>query len=469
MKINKTIKCIFFLIFLFSITNNGNIVQAKTFTDASYTSIKEYSQVINRVIASSNKQGLEVSKIIAKWERLNPNTQEQYEDIDNYIENAKKEYVYLSDYNDEYAKEVKKTFDIYIDRLNIAKDNIGNFIDGPIIFSDFLKNSSTGGETYNNYFLFKNNALTPFLNSYIYNNNVRIAIRKLSDTSTKNEGVETLRELIKNLEKAEENTNNDKSIRNFASVLIDHYTNLINDNHSYTQGLLIPDKYRVEGLLVVGYAYDNISEFNSYVLKFNDFSDFPSIELAGKLDSKKLSKMIKNISKTNVTTAENIELKKKHYELLYQISEYKKTNNIDALYEAYNDFFQYYHYLDKLNATIQNRFGQFSSSIVISEINSFKENSNCIDYNNNDYTNIQYNPNVIEDTNSYREFAISKISINSFKNIIILMSTLITFCFIGFIIFKIKNKQTNNEFYDYDNYYTNNNWSNYNNWDNQDW
>ena len=139
--------------------------------------------------------------------------------------------------------------------------------------------------------------------------------------------------------------------------------------------LIRSDRYWVEGLIQVGQEFDKMTEYNFYVMKFNKFADFPTVELSKKLKAKELNTFITMLQSVPASSNEIIQLKKKHYDLIYSIANYKNKSQFSkGVEETYSEFFRYYRYLDTYFSAIQQQYGTgFSSSNVIKEIDIYKD------------------------------------------------------------------------------------------------
>lgn len=449
---------------------------ASTFSDATYKSASEYNELETRIVSESSKQALDFFQMITKWEIYNATEQEENENIKEYIEKSKKRYSFVNDYNSDLAKEIKNCYTSFHNLLEQQRsEGIINFVNGCPIFIDFLEKNIS--ETQGNFLSFKKDGLTKFLDTFIYTNDNKIAVNKIlnGSSSDKKEGITSLKNTIAALEEVENKTVQQKDdkgkitnvyvspdiIRKYANEYKTYYNNVIAGDFSKSSQFLLHEKYRVEGLVPVGGVYDEMKEFYVYKDVFNSFTDYPSIEIAIKLKSNKIEKTVNTLNKQDMKTANVQKLKQLHYEFLYQLSEYKNTNDKNAVIKAYNDFYNHYAYLKSYYSRVSKRFGSFSSSTTIQEIAKVKEKAKCIDPNFESINKLTYNSNYTQDSNSYREFLVNKDFNGYFKIALIIIPTIIVLIFL-FIAIKNSIQKRNNSYDNYNDDYENDDYNN--NW-----
>lgn len=430
------------------------------FGKETYTTYYTIDELMSRILNVSNKHQLKYFQILAKWKTYSVSDQERLEDIKGYIDMATEDCKFILDYSGtEIGKKFISRYKQYQADLKTLTENFDSFYDDKVIFFNYAMDSEELGTWYDYYVLFKENVLQPFANKYIYNNNVRISVKKVRDGNSeeKKEGINELKNLISTLKSFRDSKDTPNIIKGYCSELIKHYTNIINGKKSDLSKIIRGDRYWVEGLIQVGQEFDKVSEFNFYVLKFNQFADFPTIDLSKKLKAKKLNEFITMLKTVPASSKEIIQLKKKHYDLIYSLANYKNGNELSGTVdEVYPEFFQYYNYLDTYFAAIEEQYGSgYSSSNVTSEIDSYKDRLSCLDSQADEfYTNIKYSPVHVEDTTEYRNLAI-KDSKNWTK--FILFSLIGVFVIVvGIIIFKaVRGKKADNDYDDYNDYYDN--------------
>lgn len=449
-----------------------NIIPAKTsnastFSDATYQAASEYNEMETRIVSESSEQALEFFQMITRWEVYNASEQEENDDIKEYIEKAKERYSFVNNYDSNLAKEVRYCYTSYLNLLEqLRKEGVVKFVNGYPIFIDFLENNIS--ETQKNFLSFKKDGLTKFLDTFIYTNNNKIAVNKVMNgtSAEKNEGIQTLNMTIAGLTDVETKTiqqKNDKGeiinvyaspdiIRKYATAYKTYYQQVVSGNFKGSANLLLHEKYRVDGLIPVGSVFDEISEFYVYKDVFNSFTDYPSIEIAIKLKSSKIEKTVNTLNKQDMKTANVQKLKQLHYEFLYQLSEYKKTNDIGAVTKAYNNFYNHYAFLKSYYTRVSKRFGNFSSSTTVQEISKLKELAKCIDPNFAPINELVYTSSYTQDTNSYREFLVGK-DFNEYLKIgFIVFPASIVVIFLIVVFSNIKKQKNNNNYNDYDDY-----------------
>mgnify|MGYP000996431727 CR=1 FL=1 len=430
------------------------------FGKESYATYHTIDEFMSRTINVSNKHQLKYFSILAKWKTYSVSDQERIQDIQNFVDMVTKDCEFALNYtNTEIGKKFKNQYLQYQEDLKKLTTNFDMFYDENVIFFNYIMNSKELATWYDYYVLFKENVLMPFANQYVYNNNTRINVKKVREgnKTEKKEGINELNKLISTMKFYRDDKNTPNIIKGYCSEVIKNYTNIINGKKSDLSKLIRGDRYWTEGLIQVGQEFDKISEYNFYIMKFNKFADFPTVELSKNLKAKDLNTFITMLQTVPATSKEVIQLKKKHYDLIYSISNYKNKNEqTKKVEEIYSDFFKYYHYLDAYFSTIQKQYGMsFSSNNVIKEIDAYKTKLSCLDTQANEfYTNIKYTPVHIEDTTEYRNLAIKD---NKNLGKIFLYSLIGIFAFIvGAVIYKvIKNKKQGNQNDDdyYDNYY----------------
>jgi hypothetical protein len=429
------------------------------FGKENYTTYYTIDELMSRIINVSNKHQLKYFNILAKWETYSVSDQEQLQDVQGFIDMITQDYQFISDYtNTEIGKKFKNRYKQYQEDLKKLTTDFNMFYDERVIFFNYAMDSQELGAWYDYYVLFKENTLKPFANKYIYNNNVRISVKKVREENKeeKKEGIEELNKLISTLKSYRDAKDTPNIIKGYCSEMIKHYTNIINGKKSDLSKLIRADRYWVEGLIQVGQEFDKLSEYNFYVMKFNKFADFPTIELAKKLKAKELNNFITMLQTVPATSKEIIQLKKKHYDLIYSISNYKNKNELSKkVEETYPEFFKYYNYLSTYFSAIQKKYGiGFSSSNIIKEIDAYKDKLSCLDSQADEfYTNVKYSPIYVEDTTEYRNLAIKD---NKNWSKVFLYSLIGIFAFIVcMIVYKaIGNKKESNDYDDYyDNYY----------------
>lgn len=430
------------------------------FGKESYDTYYTIDELMSRILNVSNKHQLKYFQILAKWQTYSVSDQERLEDIEGYIDMATEDCKFILDYSGiEIGKKFINRYKQYQSNLKTLTENFDSFYDDRVIFFNYAMDSEKLGTWYDYYVLFKENILQPFANEYIYNNSVRISVKKVREGNSeeKKEGINELKDLISTLKSFRDTKDTPNIIKGYCSELIKHYTNIINGKQSDLSKIIRGDRYWVKGLIQVGQEFDKLSEFNFYVLKFNQFADFPTIDLSKKLKAKKLNEFITMLKTVPASSKEIIQLKKKHYDLIYSLANYKNGNRLSGtVEELYPEFFQYYNYLNTYFTAIQKQYGNgFSSSNVNSEIELYKDRLSCLDSQADEfYTNIKYSSVYVEDTTEYRNLAIkdsknwTKFILFSLIGIFILM--------VGIIIFKIvRGKKEDSDYDDYNDYYDN--------------
>lgn len=431
------------------------------FGKETYTTYYTIDELMSRIINLSNKHQLKYFSILSKWGNYSVSDQERVQDIQGFIDMVIQDYQFISDYtNTEIGKKIKNRYDQYKEDLKKLTSDYNIFYDKRVIFFNYIMDSQELGAWYDYYVLFKEKILMPFANTYVYNNSVRISVKKVREgnATEKKEGIEELKKLISALKSYRDSKDTPNIIKGYCSELIKHYTNIINGKKSDLSKLIRGDRYWVEGLIQVGQEFDKMAEYNFYVMKFNKFADFPTVELSKKLKAKELNTFITMLQSVPASSNEIIQLKKKHYDLIYSIANYKNKSQFSkGVEETYSEFFRYYRYLDTYFSAIQQQYGTgFSSSNVIKEIDVYKDRLSCLDSQADEfYTNVKYSPISVKDTTEYRNLAIkdsknwSKVFLYSLIGIFILIAC--------FIIYKVLDSRQENDDYDdyYDNYYNN--------------
>lgn len=403
-KIKKYL-CIALSVICISVSMAQN-VYASSFENVSYDNAASYTELENRIVAESSEQSLMLFSLIAKWNAYGTSSDEIYTDAYNYIEDAKTRFSFISKYNGSLANEVKNIYSQYIKWLiSSVETDINTFTSGPAVFIDYVEKGLS--DTQNNYLSFKSEGLDQFLNTCIYTTQNKVAIEKIKEGNI-SEGQSELANTITGLNEIINNSNTPYVIRDYAKAYKNYYSKVSNNDFSGSSALLMFQVYRIQGLIPVGNAYDEMSEFKEYTSLFNQFTDYPSIGIAQKISSKKLKEQIKQIQKQEVYTSKVQKLKKYHYDFLYQLSEYKKDKDIGALTNAYANLDRYYAYLTEYYTNINNRYSGYSSSDVIKEIGILKEKVMCVDPSFSAITDLTYVSPAQKDTNSYRMFAVNK-------------------------------------------------------------
>lgn len=464
----KIVILLFSFIFLFQLIIPSTQALANNdlltlFGKESYTTYHTIDEVMNRTLNVSNKHQLKYFSILAKWKTYSVNDQERVQDVQGYVDMVIEDLQFVLNYTDtEIGKKFKERFLHYqSDMKKVVKDT-NLFYDNSVIFFNYIMDSPELEMWYSYYSQFKNNILVPFSNQYIYNNDVRINIKKIregNDTERK-EGISELKKVIANLKSYQNSKDTPNIMKGYCKEAIKHFNNVIDGKKSDLSKLIRADRYWVEGLIQVGQEFDKIQEYNFYVMKFNQFSDFPTIELSKKLKSKELNQFVTMLQSVPAHSKEVIELKKKHYDLIYAISNYKNKNELPIKIEqAYPDFFKYYHYLDTYFLMVQEQYGiNFNSDNVKKEIEAYKTKLSCLDTKFDDfYTNVNYAPVQIEDTTEYRNLAI-KDAVNWGKMIPYALIGVFVVV-VGVILYKViaskRQNHRHDDYYDdyYDNYY----------------
>lgn len=423
------------------------------FGKETYTTYYTIDELMSRIINLSNKHQLEYLRILAKWETYPVSDQERLQDIQSFIDMAVQDFQFISNYTStEIGKKFKNQYEQYKEDLKKLTSDFNIFYDERVIFFNYVMDSQELVAWYDYYLLFKQNVLEPFAYEYIYNNNVRVSVKKVREGNKedKKEGIEELNKLISALKTYRNAKSTPNIIKGYCSELIKHYTNIINGQKSDLSKLIRADRYWVEGLIQVGQEFDKLAEFNFYVMKFNNFADFPTIELAKKLKAKELNTFITMLQTVPASSNEIIQLKKKHYDLIYSIANYKNRNEFSKKVEdTYPEFFRYYNYLNTYFSAIQKKYGTgFNSSSVIKEIDAYKDRLSCLDSQPDEfYTSVNYTPVYVKDTTEYRNLAIKDSKDWSKVFLYFLISIfVIVVCFIVYEI--IKNKKENYDYYD---------------------
>lgn len=454
----------FVLVFILTIgvfcTSFTSIAYAGNLGDISYTEYREFDELINKIITISNNQRIMQSKICAKWDNYSANDQEKYEDISKYISYTESNIKIFSGYNSGIANRLKDNSSKYMSDLKVyTGKNYKEFYSNGVVYFDYVMLTSEFKDWYSAYQNYKNGELNTFLKTYVYNNENRVAVKSLSDKNSNNreQGKETLKNTINTLTKIKNDSNTSNIVKGYCSELINHYSNLIAGKKTDISKFAQADKNRLEGLIPIGNVFDEIKEYNPYVLKFNNFSDFPTTELALKLSSKDTNRLIKMLQTVNATTDATIKLKKEHYELIYAITncKNKKQPNID---KEYQNFFNDYRYLDQYYNSIMKQYGaDITSQMVVDEITDYKDKLSCIDKSiPSEYSSIQYKKVSVKDTNEYRQLANS--DSNKFLKILPCGIGIIVLGGVVFVIIRVVTNKKSNDYYSDDDYYNNNNY-----------
>lgn len=419
-------------------------VYASTFSGTTYDNAQEYNITATKILSESNKQALEFFDMVAKWESNNATETEQYKDLTMYVQKAKERYSFVNTYNTSLSKELQSTYNNYCSFLdNLLTKSTQEFVNNKVIFIDYVESNLS--ETQSNYLSFKKSGLNAFLNSMIYTTDNKLAVSKIlnGNETEREEGINSIKETINSLNNIVQDNNTVYVIRNYAQAYINHYNNLINGDLSDTEYLIGYDRERVSGLIPVGSAFYEMEEFNTYTQLFDQFTDYPTIELSLKLSSKKIKKTVNLICNTSINTNKIQQLKKYHYEFIYQLNDYKKTKDISKVTNAYNEFYTYYKYLNSYYTRINERFSGFKYTDVSSELASLKEHIKCINPNFDSINNLNYTIDTSQDSNSYREFIINGLfKVNIFYIIIgvgIIVLTII-------LLLILRKKKQNNEY-----------------------
>lgn len=442
-------KFIIFIIFNLLFINITN-VQAATFSNASYENAQDYHILATKVLTESTKQSFLFFSMAADWDTYNRTTNEKYKDMENYIQDAKERFSFVKEYNTPLAKEISQAYDDYVYYLNnqLEKD-VSELSKGYVIFIDFIE--SNLAETQTNYLSFKKDGLNKFLNEQIYITSNRTNISKVmnGNEEDKKDGIEGLKITINNLKNIENNKSTPIVIKNYAKVYENYYNNIINGNFVSCESLLSVELDRIDGLRPVADAMYEMNEYNNYVNIFNNFSEYPTLELSKKLSAKKIKEQLELVINQSPTSKNVQELKKIHYEFLYQLSQNSDSVNVDKLY---NSFYNKYLYLENYYYLINQRYNGFKTSQILTEINLLKEQSKCLNSNIDIISNLSYSPPSIKDTNSYREF---KINYNStqlkkyaFVSIIFIIGIGCVFVFSKKIYNSYKDEKDDDNYYD---------------------
>lgn len=483
MNINKVIKfskrimlillSVMILNSMFFYTN----VNAATFSNASFKEAHEYNKVATKILSESNKQSLEFFKLVAKWETYPTTEGEQYDSLKKFISSTKKRFSFVNDYNSTLVKEIQKVYKDYIylmeEELN---KSVTEFINGRVIFIDFLENNLS--ETQKNYLSFKKDGLNKFLNAHIFTPDNKLAINKIVNGSSadKKEGKKVIKETIERLklvqtrkvdyvetiEKDGKKVEVKKSkyespevIRNYAHEFEKYFNSVLKGDLSKAEYLIGYENDRINGLIPVGNAFYEINEFNNYINIFNNFTDYPTLEVSLDISSKKIEKTLNSLINQTPNTKNIQKLKKLHYEFLYELAEYKKSKDVKKVTKAYEDFYNHFVYLNSYYGRVQQRFSGFNYDIVGKEISIVKENAKSLNPNIKSINALTYKQDFSQDSTAYRKFAIKKDSKEIIKLVIIIIVIIII---VGLIFYGISRyrQQTNNNYSDeYDDTYNN--------------
>ena len=331
------------------------------FGKENYSTYYTIDELMSRIINMSNKHQLKYFDILAKWEVYSVSDQERLQDVKGFVDMVTQDCQFISDYTGtEIGKKFRNRYQQYQEDLKNLTSDFNMFYDERVIFFNYAMDSQELGTWYDYYVLFKENVLQPFANTYVYNNSARISVKKVREGNKeeKKEGIEELNKLISTLKSYRDAKDTPNIIKGYCSEVIRNYTNIINGKKSDLSKLIRADRYWVEGLIQVGQEFDKLAEYNFYVMKFNKFADFPTIELTKKLKAKELNNFITMLQTVPATSKEIIQLKKKHYDLIYSIANYKNKSELsEKVEETYPEFFKYYNYLSTYFSAIQNSMG----------------------------------------------------------------------------------------------------------------
>ena len=427
------------------------------FGNESYKTYRTIDELSSRMLSASNKHQLKYFAILSKWETYPVNDQERIQDVSGYVDTAVEDLKFILEYDDtEVGKLFVRQYKNYEKELKEVKKNPDLFFDNKVIFFNYAMNNPELAAWYDYYTLFKENTLQPFANQYIYTNSTRISVNKVREGNAeeKKEGIRELKELIAILEKYQKSDNTPNILKGYCKEIINHFNRVIEGKDSDISALVKGDRYWLEGLIPVGQEFDKMSEYNFYVIKFNQFADFPTLELSRKLKAKDLNRFITMLQSVPATSQEVIELKKKHYDLIYALANEKNNGDIPVSAEkAYADFIEYHKYMDSYFRKVQQQYGTgFNSEKVVAEIENFKSRLSCLDTKIDDfYTTIAYKPVYVEDTTEYRNLA-TKDPVEFGKivpGVIIGLFLLVA----GFVVYKVvknnlQNRDNDGDFYD---------------------
>lgn len=429
------------------------------FGKESYRTYQTIDEISSRILNICNKHQFKYFAILSKWEAYPVSEQEQIEDVEEYVDMAKKDLQFILEYDDtEIGELFGKQFKKYENELENVKKNPNLFLDNKVIFFNYAMNAQDLAMWYDYYTLFKNNTIVPFTNQYIYTNSTRISVNKVREgkDAEKKEGINELKELISVLEEYRKSDNTPNILKGYCKELINHFNRVIDGKPSDLSALVKGDRYWVEGLIGVGQEFDKIQEYNFYTLKFNNFADFPTLDIAKKVKAKDLNNFITMLQSVPTSSAEVIDLKKKHYDLIYALANEKSKGELPiSLDDTYVDFVRYFDYMARYVARVQQQYGiNFSSSNVVKEIETFKSKLTCLDTQIDEfYTSVAYKPIHVEDTTEYRNLAIKEPT--NWGKIVPFLLIGIFLAIVGFIGYKtVKNlNRGNDEDEYYDQYY----------------
>lgn len=448
LKSKRLIKKISFFVTFLCLSNAITInAYASSFTEISYENAYNYTELENRIVAESSTQSLNFFEMTSKWNAFGTTQKEQYDDLSTYIEDAKTRYSFISNYNGSLSDEIKLSYKNYISWMESSlQGDIASLVNGPTIFIDYIEKNMSDTQT--NYLSFKTDGLDKFLNSYIYTNNNKSAVTKIANgpSSEKENGRQELQNTINSLEEIRTKTNGGNYvaptiIRNYAEAYENYYRQVLNGDFSHSSELLQFKLYKIDGMIPIGQANDELIEFNAYSALFNQFTDYSTLELAIKVSPSKIKKDVQLINEQAVKTKKVQQLKKTQYEFLYQLSEYKDTKDMDSLERAYRNFDRTYAYVKEYYSKINSRYNGFSSSTVIQDIQLLKEQAKCINPNLSFINDLEYTSLGQKDTTSYRIFSVNSDwnMVQIFKIICVLFLIILASLIIVFFVIRVKN------------------------------
>lgn len=445
---------IYFVILMFTIFPSNSYADElyNLFGQETFRTYQTIDEISSRMLNVCNKHQLKYFSILSKWEVYSVSDQEMLEDIKEYIDMVVKDLEFILEYKDtEIGKLFIQQFKNYKSDLTQLEKNPNLFFDNKVIFFNYAMNNSDLAIWYDYYTLFKENTIIPFADQYIYTNNTRINVKKIREGNDKEkqEGKKELKELISILENYRKSNSTPNIIKGYCKEAISHFNRVINGEKSDISSFVKGDRYWVEGLIQVGQEFDKMQEFNFYVMKFSDFSDYPTLELARKLDAEDLNNAITMLQSVPASSREIIELKRKHYDFICSLANEKNQKTISSSTEKlYVDFVNYYRYLSLYFSKLQEQYGVgFSSNSVVNEIEAYKSRLSCLDTEiDKFYTDISYKPVYVEDTTEYRNLAIANPK-NWTKIISRILIGIFTVVFVTVVYKAIKNRNEN-EYYD---------------------
>ncbi|QUH22141.1 hypothetical protein [Alkaliphilus sp. B6464] len=454
MKHTKILSLIILLILLISLMPTQIFASNNPIIDMSYTEYRQLDEIIQRISYISHNQRIMKYRILSKWDIYTPSEQERYEDVKEYINYAKDQLsiIDLYKYKSKSAEKINTVLNQYRKDLDNIQNNYNSLYAKDADALIYIGKKTEVSNLINFYQEFKDTKIKLLYDKYIYQNNNRVAIKKIKEGSAneKKEGIEELQNTIAELKKIRDNNDNFKVIRGYAEELIIDYTAIINGKEPDILRHVSADKLRIETLISIAQVNDKAREFGMYSAKFTNFLDFPTKELALEVKSNQLNKMVEVMHTSKVKTPETIKLKNLHYDLVYSIANYKnkKSNGID---EAWQKFFLHYDFLSIYFNDIYTEFGaNITPEVVQNEISSFHSNLSFISLNPDKYMNrLTFKPEYKEDITEYRKLAISdgNVLLKFVPYALIFIFLLIA----GFIVIKAISANKNRDDY-YDNY-----------------